>query len=70
MIPIGPTRARDREATLGTPSELAAVPSQKESDEMTSPPPMVPSARQVIALIEFLMNRTLPSPNNVLTPPG
>ena len=36
---------------------------------MTSPLPLVPRAHQVFWLIEFLMNLTLPSPMQTLTPP-
>ena len=37
---------------------------------MTSPPALVPSAHQVYMLIEFLMNRQLPSAIRTFTPPG
>ena len=37
---------------------------------MTSSPFRVPRAHQVIRLIEFLMNFTLPSAMQALTPPG
>ncbi len=37
---------------------------------MTSPLDLVPKAIQVWGLIEFLMNRPLPSPIRTLTPPG
>src|SRR5262245_14540695 len=37
--------------------------------EITSPPFMVPSARQVTSGIEFWTNRTEPSPKSVFTPP-
>ena len=37
---------------------------------MTSPPAIDPRASHVVGLIEFLMNRTEPSQNETLTPPG
>lgn len=37
---------------------------------MTSEPLTEPSARQVLPVIVFLMNRTPPSPNKTFTPPG
>ena len=37
---------------------------------MTSPPATVPSARHVAPSIVDLTNRTLPSANRALTPPG
>src|SRR2546423_11852140 len=37
---------------------------------MTSPPAWVLRLPQVLKLIEFLMNRTAPSQNRTLTPPG
>ena len=43
---------------------------QYESELITSPLPIEPSPTQVIGAIEFLMKRTEPSPNKVLTPPG
>jgi hypothetical protein len=39
------------------------------SFEMTSPPAMVPRARQTVGSIEFLQNFTLPSAKRALTPP-
>ncbi len=43
---------------------------QYESELITSPPLIVPSATQVWGLIELLMKWTEPSPKSVLTPPG
>src|SRR5271157_1639972 len=40
------------------------------SEESTSPPLRVTRPRNVTTLIESLMNRTLPSPNRALMPPG
>ena len=37
---------------------------------MTSPPLVVASARQIMRLIEFLKNLTLPSVKSALTPPA
>src|SRR3954447_16568742 len=43
---------------------------QYESDETTSPPLRVPSALQVVTLIESLTNATWPSQKSAFTPPG
>ena len=43
---------------------------QYESDEMTSPLALVPSAHQVLIPIDDLMKCTLPSANRTLAPPG
>ncbi len=48
----------------------ARIGGQYWSDPMTSFPWIVLSANQVNGLIVFLMNFTLPSPNNMFTPPG
>ncbi len=42
---------------------------QKASEEMTSPPAMVPRAHQTGRLTVPLTNRTVPSPNRTLIPP-
>src|SRR5262249_2559964 len=42
---------------------------QYESELITSPPAIVPSARQVTPLTEFLAKCTLPSANRAFTPP-
>ena len=43
---------------------------QYESELITSPALIEPSATHVIGLIEFFMKRTEPSPKRLLTPPG
>src|ERR1700678_1040707 len=43
---------------------------QYESELITSPPLMEPSATQVWGLTEFFTKRTEPSPKRQLTPPG
>src|SRR5262249_14961176 len=43
---------------------------QYSSAEITSPPPMVPRARQAAPLMASLTNLTDPSPIRQLTPPG
>lgn len=64
-----------REGCLPKPGACAASPArissnQYESALMTSPPPIVPRARQVTKLMVSLMNRTEPSAKTVFTPPG
>src|SRR5262245_45623584 len=58
------------EGMLDDHSRGALRRDQYESEESTSPPPTVPSERQVWKLIEFLIEWTLPSANRALTPPG
>ena len=52
------------------PAVGAEIPRQYESELMTSPPAIVPRARQVLPSMELLMKWTLPSANTALTPPG
>ena len=49
---------------------FSSTPAQKASAVMTSPPARVIKALKTITLIEFLMNRTEPSANPQLNPPG
>jgi hypothetical protein len=55
----------DRDRQRGAESRV-----QYESDETTSPPPMVPRARLVRTLIELFTRWTLPLAKSELTPPG
>ena len=69
---VGPPDRRS--ATRATPRpwgrlQAGGASAQYESAEMTSPPPMVPRARQVTALVVFLAKWTLPSANRAFTPP-
>ena len=58
-----------RAASCGTGADRPGA-DQYWSALTTSPPAIVPRARQVTPLIVFLMNRTLPSANRVFTPPA
>ena len=62
---IWPARLRDHFTIVSI-----ATYSQYASDEITSPPALVPSAHQTGRLIVCLMNATCPSPKPRLTPPG
>src|SRR5262249_62062539 len=59
-----------RKAVIVVGSHGTRHVSQYESELMTSPLLIVPSAIQVCGLIEFFMKWTEPSPKRVLTPPG
>ena len=64
-----------RKVYLASESEASRAPgdsprSQYESALITSPLWIEPSAIQMAPLIEFFMNRTEPSPNKTVTPPG
>jgi hypothetical protein len=43
---------------------------QNASPAMTSPPEIVPRARQIVPLMVLLTNRAPPSPSRTLIPPG
>jgi hypothetical protein len=74
-VASGPSKTKTtirpfRKAVIVVGSHGPRRVSQYESELMTSPPLIVPSAIQVCGLIEFFMKWTEPSPKRVLTPPG
>src|SRR6516162_4537248 len=57
-------------AVLDSRQRTARAVPQYASELITSPPALVLSARQILMLIEFFMNLTLPSQNKEFNPLG